>query len=200
NETFILTLLVPTGAEDAFELNGNPNLVEASDFSVVPGTDGLWQFAYISFSTGQIPVGTSQLLTNSEEVFSMGIINGGSSSGCRYGYFSEFASEILVDAGPNDIVCANDTVQLNGSVEGGATAGMWSVNGTGTFIPDEFALDAQYVYSIDDIANGQVTFTLTSVSNCFPVEDEMTVTIPPAPIVNAGSDIEACLNNPTAEL
>src|SRR5690606_4978780 len=52
-----------------------------------------------------------------------------------------------------------------------------------------------YVYSIDDVANGQVTFTLTSVSNCFPVEDEMTVTIPPAPIVDAGNNVSSCLNN-----
>lgn len=200
NETFILTILVPTDAEDAFVLNGNANLIVAADFNVVPGTDGQWMYAYKSFSTSQIPVNTAQLLTNSKEVFSMGIINGGAGSGCRYGYFSEFASEILVEAGNNQIVCANDTVQLNGTVEGGATAGMWTSNGTGAFIPDEYALNAQYIYSIDDIANGQVTFTLTSVSNCFPVEDDLTVSIPPAPIVNAGNDITTCINNPVTPL
>lgn len=199
-ETFILTILVPTGAEDAFELNGNTTLIQASDFSVVPGTSGEWQFMYKTFSTGQIPINTSQLLTNSEEVFSLGIINGGASSGCRYGYFSEFSSEIIVDAGTNQVVCANDTVQLGGLVEGGATLGVWSSSGTGTFIPDASDLNAKYLFSIDDIANTTVTLTLTSVSNCFPIEDELIVTIPPAPLVNAGSDIEACENNPAVNL
>jgi hypothetical protein len=199
-ETFILTILVRDGAQGGFQLNGNPALVPASAFNVVPNTGGAWRYAFITFTTGQIPINTSQLLTNSIDVFSLGIINGGASSGCRYGYFSEFASEIFVDAGSNQVVCANDTVQLAGSVTGGASQGIWTTSGSGIFIPNASDLNAKYLYSLDDIANTSVTLTLTSVSNCFPVEDEVTITIPPAPIVLAGNTISACKNNPTATL
>ena len=195
SEYFGLRILVPTGAEDDFELNGDATLIQASDFAVVPGTGGNWQWAIVDFNTTEIPVNTSNLITNDSEVFSMGIINGGSSSGCRFGYFSEFSSEIVTEAGPDQTVCANRTVQLDGDVSGGATQGVWSTSGTGAFVPDANAFDAVYEPSLADISTGNVTLTLTSVSNCFEVEDEMEVTFTPAPVVDAGEDQLACGNN-----
>ena len=195
NESFFLNLLVPAGNEDAFVLNGNATIIDPSDFSVVPGTGGYWVGAQIQFSTGQIAVGTAKLLVNTEEVFSMGLINGGSSSGCRFGYFSQFSAEIIVDAGIDQTVCANRITQLGGVISGGATNGIWTSNGTGSFSPDEYALDAIYEPSPADLSAGSVTLTLTSISNCFPVEDEVEITYTPAPIVDAGLPITACENN-----
>ena len=200
NESFFLNILVPSGAEDAFELNGDPNAIVAGDFDPVPGTGGNWLGARIQFTTGQIPSGQANLLTNSEEPFALGLINGGGSSGCRYGYFSEFSAPIVVDAGPEQNVCANRTTQLNGSVSGGATQGVWSSDGTGAFVPDANTLDAIYEPSLADLSAGSVTLTLTSVSNCFPVSDEVTINYNPAPIVDAGDPIEACENNTSAQL
>ncbi|MCA1763163.1 MAG: gliding motility-associated C-terminal domain-containing protein [Flavobacteriales bacterium] len=200
NESFFINLLVPAGAEDDFVLNGDATLIDPADFDPVPGTGGFWVGAQIQFGTGQIPSGDPNLITNSQEPFSLGLINGGASSGCRFGYFSEFSAEILVDAGPDQTVCANRDTEIEGSISGGATQGVWSTNGTGTFVPDATTLEATYEPSLADLSAGEVTLTLTSVSNCFPVEDEVVITYTPAPVVNAGADIEACENNTTVTL
>ncbi|NEN24133.1 T9SS type B sorting domain-containing protein [Cryomorpha ignava] len=199
-ESFFINLLVPAGNEDAFVLNGNATIIDPGVFNVVPGTGGYWVGAQIQFNTTQIPVGTANLLVNTEEVFSMGLINGGASSGCRFGYFSQFSAEIIVDAGVDQTVCANRITQLAGDITGGATNGVWTSNGTGSFSPDEFALDAIYEPTPADLSAGSVTLTLTSVSNCFPVEDEVEITYTPAPIVDAGLAITACENNTVVTL
>ncbi len=199
-EYFGLNLLVRSGSEGDFELNGDPNLIQAGDFSAVPGTAGEWMAAQVSFNTTDIPVGSSNLLTNSTEIFSMGIINGGATSGCRYGYFSEFVAEIIVDAGVDQMVCANKDVDLNGSITGGATSGSWASSGTGSFSPNNTDFNATYQPSVADIANGTVTLTLTSSSICFPVQDDMVVTFTPAPTVDAGIDQSVCANNPDVTL
>ncbi|MCA1751706.1 MAG: hypothetical protein LC670_07915, partial [Flavobacteriales bacterium] len=200
NESFFINLLVPAGAEDDFVLNGDADIIDPDDFAVVPGTGGFWVGAQIQFTTGQIASGDPNLISNSQEPFSLGLINGGASSGCRFGYFSEFSAPIVVDAGPDQSVCANRTTQLDGSVSGGATQGVWSTNGTGAFIPDEFTLDAVYDPSLADLSSGNITLTLSSVGNCFPVTDEVEISYNPAPIVDAGAEIEACENNTAVSL
>ncbi len=199
-ESFFLNLLVPAGAEGGFVLNGDSNIVAASAFAVVPATGGEWMGARIQFTTTDIPAGNANLLKNYIEPFSLGLINGGSSSGCRFGYFSEFSAEIIVDAGADQIVCANKITQLAGDISGGATQGVWTSNGSGSFSPDEFTLDAIYEPSLADLSSGGVTLKLTSISNCFPVEDLVDIEYTPAPIVEAGAPINACANNTTVTL
>ncbi|MFT4770063.1 MAG: gliding motility-associated-like protein [Cryomorphaceae bacterium] len=200
SENFFINLLVRTGGQDDFTLNGGAVTIDPADFDPVPGTGGEWVGAQIQFNTTQIPVGDANLITNSQEVFSLGLVNGGASSGCRFGYFSEFSSAIITDAGPDQTVCANQETILVGSVSGGATQGEWSTNGTGSFTPDATTLGATYEPSLADLSAGQVTLTLTSVGNCFPVEDEIEITYTPAPIVDAGLAIVACGNNTTVTL
>ena len=200
SENFFINLLVRTGGQDDFTLNGGAVTIDPADFDPVPGTGGEWVGAQIQFNTTQIPVGVANLITNSQEVFSLGLVNGGASSGCRFGYFSEFSSAIITDAGPDQTVCANQETILVGSVSGGATQGEWSTNGTGSFTPDATTLGATYEPSLADLSAGQVTLTLTSVGNCFPVEDEIEITYTPAPIVDAGLAIVACGNNTTVTL
>lgn len=72
-----------------------------------------------------------------------------------------------------------------------ATGGTWTANGTGTFNPGSNYLSTTYIFSDDDIANGSVTFTLTTTGMCeTPATDVMTVTTlgASAPSVNAGPD------------
>lgn len=199
-EFFALNILVKAGNEGNFELNGNPALIPAGSFAAVPGTGGAWMSAQISYNTTDVPVGSNNLITNSTEVFAVGLINGGASSGCRFGYFSEFSAEIFTDAGVDQIVCANDTAQLAGSVSGGSTTGIWTSTGSGVFLPDDVTLNAEYVPSFTDIATGFVDLTLTSTGQCFPIADALTITFTPGPTVDAGIDQAACGNNPTVTL
>lgn len=107
----------------------------------------------------------------------------------------------LVNAGADRTVCANNSsLALNGSVTV-ATGGVWS-GGTGTFTPSASVLNASYTPSNSEIAAGKVTLTLTSTGNglCSPVSDNMVVTITPAPVVNAGTDVTVCANNSSVSL
>lgn len=199
-EYFGLNIVVQAGNEGNFQLNGNSTLIPATAFTPVPNTGGIWLAAQISYNTTDVPVGTNNLITNSTDVFSVGLINGGASSGTRFGYFSEFSGKIFVNAGADIIVCANDSAQLNGSVTGGATTGIWSSNGSGIFVPNNTTLNAQYVPSNGDILAGNVTLTLASTSICFPETDQVNITFTPAPTVNAGVDQTVCGNNPAVSL
>jgi gliding motility-associated-like protein len=87
-------------------------------------------------------------------------------------------------------------VLLDGQI-GGASGGIWS-GGSGVFNPSNASLAATYIPSPAEIAAGSLTLTLTSTGNglCAAVSDQMNITINPSPIVNAGSDQQACANNP----
>jgi len=198
-EPFSLNIVVPTGAEGGFQLNGNTTLISGGAFLPVPNSGGAWMYAQITFNTTDVPVGQNNLITNSIDVFSVGLINGGGGTGTRFGYFSEFNGKIDISAGGNQTVCSNDSVTLVGSVSGATVTGQWSTSGTGFFLPDDVTLNAIYVPSVADLG-GDVDITLTSTGACTPASNVAKITFTPAPIVDAGSDIVACKNNVSVTL
>lgn len=201
NQTFYVTLLCRTAAINAFTITGpGTATINPASFVVVPGTAGVWSAARIQYNTTQIPVDSTFRVSNSADVFALGLINGGGATGCRYGYFSEFVAPITVNANANQTICANTTATLAGSIAGGTTTGIWSSSGTGTFSPSNTALNAVYTPSSGDAAVGTVTLTLTSTGACNPVSDQMVLTITPAPTANAGPDQSKCRNNAATTL
>lgn len=98
-----------------------------------------------------------------------------------------------VNAGANQNVCADNLqVSLNGSVTV-ASGGIWT-GGTGSFNPNNTSLATTYTLSADEVSNGFSTLTLTSTGNgdCNPVDDNITISITPAPVVNAGPNQSVC--------
>ena len=114
--TFILNLIVRAGHQDAFVLNGgaytnNTTVIQASDFTVVPGTGGQWMAAKKEYTTDAVfATNVAYTISNTEDVFALGMVNGGSSTGCRYGYFSEYVGRIYVNAGNDTTICKLDTL------------------------------------------------------------------------------------------
>lgn len=201
SETFYITLLCRASAINGFSVTGPTSaIINPASFVTVPGTGGEWRSARITYNTSEVPVDATFKVSNSIDVFALGVINGGSNTGCKYGYFSEFVAPINVNANINQTVCANTNVQLAGSVSGGTTTGEWTSTGTGSFSPSNSDLNAIYTPSAADAAAGNVTLTLTSTGACTPVSDDILITITPAPTVSAGSDISACSNNATISL
>ena len=101
----------------------------------------------------------------------------------------------IVDAGSDISVCLNNLlVSLSGSVTGGSSTGVWSTNGTGTFIPDSIFLNTNYQPSNSDTALGLIWLALTSTNNvsCFAESDTLIVTFDSAPIADAGLDFTTC--------
>jgi len=104
-ENFSITLFTKTANVSGFTLNGNAALIPAAAFSVVPGTGGQYSQALITYSTADVIVGASTVVRNSLGFFHMGIINGGASSGCRYGYFSDFGQQFYGTQIAQSITC-----------------------------------------------------------------------------------------------
>jgi hypothetical protein len=73
---------------------------------------------------------------------------------------------------------------------------VWS-GGNGTFDPSTTNMNATYTPTAAEIANGNVTLTLTTTGNgsCNQVADNITLNFTPSPVVNAGADVSLCANN-----
>ncbi len=83
-----------------------------------------------------------------------------------------------------------------------AQGGIWSTSGSGVFNPSNTNLNTVYIPSSADISSGSVVLTLTTTGNGVysPDVDNMTLTLNPVPVANAGFDQFVCANNATANL
>jgi hypothetical protein len=128
NEFFGVIILVPSGAEDDFLFDGQTGIIQAAAFSFVPGTNDEWMYAQIDMSA-QVIVNQGVRVQNSEERFHLGIINGGASSGCRFGFFSDFASFKYQIEPTTNTVCQGGTLVFTTNEVPGATYEWTGPNG-----------------------------------------------------------------------
>jgi autotransporter-associated beta strand protein len=107
-------------------------------------------------------------------------------------------------AGGNQTICGGtSTAGLGGSVGGGASGGVWSSSGTGTFVPNASALNATYTPSPADVTAGTVTLTLTTTGQlapCSAATAQVVVTINPPAIASAGGNQTICAGSSTTGL
>lgn len=99
-----------------------------------------------------------------------------------------------VNAGPDIFTCPTaDSIQLNGVITV-AAGGFWSSNGSGTFLPNDFDLNAVYQPSPQDVANGSIKITLISQDNglCDFYSDMLEIFFQPAPSIEAGDNKNIC--------
>ncbi len=102
-----------------------------------------------------------------------------------------------VNAGVDDEICETENFNLSGAFGGGASSAQWS-GGLGTYNPNDQDMSAVYTPTPAEIAAGTVLFTLTTddpAGVCSAVSDNVTLTINPGVIVNAGVDDEICSNS-----
>ncbi len=91
NYLLYLNLLVQSGSEGNFTVNGNNNVVVASQFTPVPATGGNWLAASVLLPLAQYPQNSVINVSNSSSNFHLSTIdiNGG---GTSYAYFSNYSS------------------------------------------------------------------------------------------------------------
>jgi gliding motility-associated-like protein len=195
SDSLALNLSTRTGFEGNFALNGNASLIPASAFTVVPGTAGTIKSAKIYFPTSTIAVGSHNTVTNTGDVFALGILNGSFNKGSAYAYVSEFESYPSINAGSDFTICANGTLLLNGQIGGGNITGIWSTNGYGTFNGGFSALSNTYTPSQLDTTVKPVKLFLTTNGQCPQQKDTLSLSVKPSPLVNASIDQVVCGNN-----
>ena len=198
-QSFFINVLCKSGSEGNFKLNGSAALVPASSFTTVPGTGGIWKGAQIQYNTTAVPLGSANLITNNnpvDSIFALGIINGAPTEGCLYHYMSSFLRRVYTTVGPDQNICsATTTIALTGTVQGGATTGIWTtIGGTGSFA-SATSFNTTYSLSPSDLGLSELKFVLSSTGNCNPVRDTMVLHIFKSPVVTAGASVSLCKNN-----
>jgi hypothetical protein len=90
SQTFNLLITTRSGNEGNFLLDGNNTLITAPSFTVVPGTAGQYMAAKIPFTTATLPASTAHIVSSTGDCFTLGILNGGPTTGGLYHYVSSF--------------------------------------------------------------------------------------------------------------
>lgn len=128
-ESFFVNILAPKNIIKNFTLNGaKSTLVDSSKFQPVNGSSDSWYFARVLIANNIVVGGDRVLVENSLGKFHVGVIQGGSQSTARFGYFSDFSYNTVLftnDSKPGtfllekDTLCYNTSVKINAQVEEG---------------------------------------------------------------------------------
>lgn len=144
-----ITLMTKAGNEDNFSFNGGAEntFIAAAAFTAVPGLAG-WVSARITVPLADLAANTAALVSNSAGLFHLGLINGGSGSGCRYGYFSNFNA---LNLGPDITISYGTTVTLDAGADGFSY--LWNTGATTQTITVPIFLLNNYSVTVD-VGNG----------------------------------------------
>lgn len=204
--------LVEAGS-DFISCSNNPTLqLNGNVYGI--SNQGFWQVlapANGTFSPNTSSFSPVYSLSNSDKLLSQlqFVLSSTNNAGCNV--VTDTVKILLnhaptVTANPSTPIpkCANNaSVFLNGAVGGTLTStGLWSSSGSGVFVPNNLSLINNYFPSAQDINSGSVWLKLSSTNNqqCYPVSDSVEVTFAQAPQVNAGLDLNSCVNNPSVSL
>ncbi|MFQ3575716.1 MAG: gliding motility-associated C-terminal domain-containing protein, partial [Cytophagales bacterium] len=107
-------------------------------------------------------------------------------------FLMTFGPAPVLEAGPDRTLCVNNAaVFLAPSISGGASQGLWSSTGSGTFVEDPTSNATQYIPSAEDLDQPSVRLIIRTSDNtdgkCLPVSDTIRVNFTPAPRVTASS-------------
>jgi len=190
--SLFMNILVPTGYENKFIYNGNPNFIRPDSFKIVPFSNNLWMYARIQLDATALAVGNAALVENTGIEFHLSIIHGDSSGGARYGYFSDF-NKLNVVASSNAVngsICANDDLKFFTNVHNalGVTYN-WKYNTI------HFSDSANPVLpNVNTTASGNYELTATKFS-CNAITIPFSITVHPIPVANPISNSPVCSGN-----
>jgi len=138
---------------------------------------------FLNQRNGGVPQGEVTKVTNSVSVFHLGLIEGGATTGCKYGYFSDYAESrgdvVVVETGSHSIYrCFNETAQLRAS---GGLSYTWS--------PPDYLSDPFIANPIAAPPPGVRNYTVTIHRPCFG-DTTFTVIVGIAPEIQSFFDMD----------
>ncbi|MFM2306816.1 MAG: hypothetical protein RLZZ367_1485 [Bacteroidota bacterium] len=177
-EDMFINVMVRSGGQNGFLVNGSNAVLTGAMFTAVPGTGGLWLNAQVSLPVGSYPQGTAISVSNSTALFHLGLIHGGPGSGTRFGYFSNFA-RIDVNAQANaGNVCVGSGIQLTADTIPLATYAWTGPSGFNSAQQNPFVPSASANNSGNYIVQATVLGCVSppdtifvAVNSCFPDTD-----------------------------
>lgn len=117
---FYINVLSTPANIGGFTVNGSSTVVQATDFFVVPGTNGNWMVARVPISTAVANAGQNIRIQNSIGKFHIGMIHGDVSSTTRYGYFSDFERVNINLSQYDTLYCKGSNINITASATGAA--------------------------------------------------------------------------------
>jgi len=179
-EAFTLSLLVKNGGQGNFLVNNLAGVITAAQFAVVPSTGGLWYFAKVALPLASYPNGSIIRVTNSSNIFQLGVLQGGTASGTAFGYFSDFNSLQAHASAAVTTLCVGSNVQLNADFIPSATYGWTGPNGFTSALQNPVINNAT-------LLNSGVYHLTVTVPGCGVYLDSVTVTVSACPVLNCNN-------------
>jgi len=184
--SFFLNIMTKTGNEDGFTLNGNADLVSATDFSVVPNKPD-WVYAQLEFTESEISVSTGNILKNSKGNFQLGLINASPDfRSTNYGYFSGF-NQFNPSINVKD-TCLKSNTSFSLTDENLHSL-VWNFGD-----PATGALNTSKIYRPNHVFSAPGTYTVTADMKyaCGTKTVKRKVTIPPDITLNLPDSVKTC--------
>lgn len=173
-DNFRLTVLTPAGTEGDFVVNGNPNLLQAADFTAVPASAGNWMYAQL-INPGFVTTGAATQVINPAGAFHLGVMMGAGGAYGRFGYFSDFAEPSFDLALSDESLCVGQSAQIYPTLIPGASL-EWALNGTPISTEDTLTFAA---LTLADA--GTYTITGTTAAGCDIEPDTLILDVLPGP-------------------
>lgn len=169
-QNFDLMVVTESGNEGNFILNGNANLLVASDFQPVPGSGGNLVFTKKNFPPTAIGLNAS-ILTNTTGLFHLGVLSS-TGTGAVYGYFSDYRFGLGVE---DVTICAGEEATL--SVGANVTNVLWS---TGATSPSIIVTEEGEYWVNGTVEGCQVSDTATvTINPTFTIDNQQDETLLP---------------------
>jgi len=169
-----VTLLVKNGGQGAFQVNGSATVVTAANFTAVPGTGGQWYAAKVNLPLANYPANTVVKVTNSTNLFHLGVLDGSQSGGARFGYFSNYGG---VSPGiRHSPPCVGSPLQLFTDPIAGATYAWTGPNGFTSNLQNP-------VVSTSATTGLSGTYTLTVTSSGCNGSTSANIIVRPLPVI-----------------
>ncbi|AMM50354.1 hypothetical protein TH61_03010 [Rufibacter sp. DG15C] len=153
-------------------------------------TGGSGNFTYLWTDSNGNLVGSSQkFIAPKTGTYSLEVRTENYPSCKKFSASINVVTDLTVNAGPDQLVCSLNPVNLAGIVTA-ATGGRWS-GGSGTFSPSNTTLNAVYTPTASELQAGFVKLTLTSTGNgsCTAASDEVLVTFYKMQVSVAGPSV-----------
>lgn len=182
--------------------NTMPSGTYTVTYNLTGATSATGQTSTVTFTAGSPGSGTFTTPTLVAGTTTITITSISSAGSCSNGISTNNTATVNVvspptsNAGTPITICSNSgAVNITaGNIISFYTGYLWSTNGTGTLTNANSLTNCTYTPSAADIVAGSVTITLTVTGNapCAPAISNKTLTIIPAPTVNAGPNSTIC--------
>lgn len=194
--SYFLTIVTASNHIGSFTFNGSSTVITAADFHAVPGTSGTYMFARKLISTTLLPVDGSARIENTTGDFHLGVINGGSTGTCKFGYFSDFAGyQVNASLITPDTICVGDDIEMEvlNSLEGASYT--WIHYETGDTLQGPSSVQT-FSISGATIENSGIYVIDGHIPGCNMRSDTIKVVVLPNPVADFTAQIN-CVNNPS---